>query len=97
MSCKKWFAGESFVKSLSIAARFDDEIGVSFVFPLLIVKNVNDPLAGGWLMNRIYVKDKNFRDSSWNILYSPSASRWVDWYFAAGYETRPSGRRTAGS
>ncbi len=92
---KQWFAGEAFVKSLSIAARFDDEVGISFVFPLLIVKNVNDPLAGGWLMNRVYLKDKNFRDSSWNILYSPSASRWVDGYFSAGFETdhRDDGRR----
>jgi len=83
---KRWFEGENFVKSLSIAARFDNQVGISFVFPLLIVKNVNEPLAGGWLTNRIYLKDEKFRDAAWNILFSPSASRLVDGYFAAGVE-----------
>lgn len=82
----RWFESESFVKSLSVAARFDNEVGISFAFPLLIVKNVNEPFAGGWLMNRVYLKDEKFRDAAWNILYSPSASRRVDGYLAAGVE-----------
>jgi len=34
----------------------------------------------------MYFKDKNLRDFAWNIVYTPSASRWVDGYFAIGAE-----------
>ena len=44
------------------------------------------PLVGGWLVNRIYLQDKNWRDFGYNILYTPSASRFMDPYFAAGFE-----------
>ena len=81
-----WVGAESFVKSLSIALRADGNLGVSFVFPLFIVKNFEDPLAGGFLVNRIYLKDKKLRDFAWTFLYTTSASRWIDGYLAAGYE-----------
>lgn len=85
--------GEQFIKSVSIAARFDDEIGMSVVFPLFILKHFNDPVSGGWLLNRMYFKDKRLRDFSWQLLYSPSASRWFDQYLSAGAEwDRENGR-----
>ena len=80
------FDGENFAKSLSVAVRTDGDWGVSFVFPLLIFKNIQDPMGGGWIMNRLYFKDKKLRDVGWNILYSPSASRWIDGYAAFGVE-----------
>ena len=80
-----WIDAESFVKSLSIALYADGApVGVSFVFPLFIVKNFEDPMAGGFLVNRIILNDKNLRDFSWMLLYTPSASRWIDGYFSAG-------------
>jgi len=90
----RWLEEENFVKSLSIAYRYDGLSGISFVFPLLIVKNVEDPVGGGWLVNRIYLKDKKFRDFSWNILYTTSASRWIDGYFALGWEWDNNGTDT---
>ena len=78
---------ESFGKSLSISARMDGNLGVSFVFPLFIVKNFSDPVAGGWIMNRIYLKDKKLRDFGYNLLYTTSASRWIDGYFSVGFES----------
>lgn len=78
--------GREFVKSVTVAARFDNEIGISVVFPLFVVKHFNDPVSGGWIVNRMYFKDKNFRDFSWQLMYTPSASRWIDEYFSAGIE-----------
>jgi hypothetical protein len=77
---------DTFVKSLSIAYRADGSQGISFVFPLFIVKNFEDPLAGGFVVNRIYFQDKNLRDFGWNLLYTLSASRWMDPYISGGYE-----------
>ncbi len=83
----RWMDEENFVKSLSISLRVDNDVGISFIFPLFIVKNFNDPISGGWLVNRIYFKDQGLRDFGWNILFTPSASRWIDSYFSAGLET----------
>ena len=93
-SVLRWMDEERFINSLSIAYRYDglnhgsrDHTGgLSFIFPLLVVKNVSDPVAGGWFVNRMYFKDKKLRDFSWNLLYTTSASRWVDGYFAFGWE-----------
>lgn len=90
----RWMDEERFINSLSIAYRYDglnygsreSTGGLSFIFPLLVIKNVSDPIAGGWFINRIYLKDKRLRDLSWNLLYTTSASRWVDGYFAVGWE-----------
>jgi hypothetical protein len=90
----RWLDEENFVKSLSISYRYDGLSGVSFVFPLLVVKNVEDPIGGGWFLNRIYVKDHKLRDFSWNVLYAPSASRWIDGYFALGWEWDNDGEST---
>lgn len=81
-----WIKDESFIKSLSIAYRYDGDSGLSFSFPFFIVKGLEDPLAGGYIVHRMYFKDKNFRDFGWMLHYTPSASRWIDTYFGAGVE-----------
>ncbi len=93
-SVTRWMDEEHFINSLSFSYRYDglnhgsrDHTGgLSIMFPLLVVKNVSDPIAGGWFINRIYLKDKGLRDIAWNLVYTPSASRWVDGYFAIGRE-----------
>ncbi len=82
----EWWESDLFLKSISVNAMYDKDFGISFVFPLLIFKNVETPLIGGWTVNRIYLKDKKFRDFGYNILLTPSASRFMDPYFAAGIE-----------
>ena len=83
-----WWETGNFINSLAVAARVDnDQWGISFAFPLLIVKNVEAPLVGGWLVNRIYLQDRNWRDFGYNLLYTPSASRFLDPYFSLGVET----------
>jgi hypothetical protein len=85
-SFTRWAETDSFVKSLSIAWRADgDAFGWSFVFPLFIVKNYEDPLAGGYILHRVYYQGKN-NALGWMLHYTPSASRWIDSYFSAGIE-----------
>ena len=81
-----WVVEEDFMKSLAIAYRYDGDNGVVFNFPLFIVKNFEEPMSGGWIVNRLYFKDHNLRDIGYNLLYTTSASRWVDGYFAIGFE-----------
>jgi hypothetical protein len=81
-----WLDTDLVVKSLSIALLLDGDVGASFVFPLLVVKNFEVPAAGGFLVHRMYLKDNYLRDFGWQLMYVPSASRWVDTYFAAGAE-----------
>jgi hypothetical protein len=82
----QWLDDESWAKSWAVALRADGDLGVSVAFPLLIFKNVQDPLGGGWFVNRIYFKDKGLRDFGWMLHYTQSASRWVDGYVSAGWE-----------
>lgn len=83
---KDWFIGENFINSIGVSYRADETSGISLCFPLLIVKNVEAPLIGGWLVNRIYFEDKNLNDFGYNILYTPSASRFLDPYFSLGLQ-----------
>ncbi|RKZ18602.1 hypothetical protein DRQ50_03840 [bacterium] len=91
---EQWAETEDFLKSISFAFRYDGDPGVSFAFPLLVVKSVSDPIGGGWLVNRIYFKDHGLRDFSYNMLYTTSASRWIDAYFAFGWEWDDDGTHT---
>ncbi|MDX1393134.1 MAG: hypothetical protein R3195_02040 [Gemmatimonadota bacterium] len=81
-----WTYQGQIVKSLGVAFRADGDLGFSFVFPLFIVKNFEMQLGGGFLVHRMYLKDKQLRDFGWLIMYTPSASRWIDTYVAAGVE-----------
>ncbi len=81
-----WWSDELVLKSFAISFRADGDLGFSFVFPFFIVKNLEDPMAGGFLVHRMYLKDQGLRDFGWMLMYAPSASRWIDSYFAAGAE-----------
>ena len=52
------------------------------------------PVSSGWLVHRIYFKDHELRDFAWNLLYTSSASRWIDGYFAVGAEWDDDGEKT---
>ncbi|HZM16364.1 MAG TPA: hypothetical protein VFE28_10195 [Candidatus Krumholzibacteria bacterium] len=82
-----WITQESFVKSVNFAFRMDGRAGFSTTFPLFIFWHFSDPLTGGWIVNRLYFMDDGLRDFGWTLLYTPSASRWLDGYFSLGYES----------
>jgi hypothetical protein len=84
----EWVEAGSLKRSLSIALYADGDVGFSWVFPFFVVKNFNIPMSGGYLMHRMYLTGENLSDFGWMALYAPSASRWVDTYFAAGTEWR---------
>jgi hypothetical protein len=75
------------LKPMSLAYRYDGAPGLALAFPLLIFKNVHDPLTGGYVVNRLYFMDAKLRHWAWMLMYTPSASRWFDEYAAAGIET----------
>ena len=81
-----WWDAENFIHSVSVAYRLNVVSGIVFNFPLLVVKNVEAPVVGGWLVNRIYLQDHSLRDFGYNILYTPSASRFLDPYVSFGLE-----------
>lgn len=87
-----WFTSDNFINSLGVSYRADQASGISFCFPFLIIKNVGAPLIGGWLVNRIYLENKNFRDFGYNILYTPSASRFLDPYLSFGLQVNNIGK-----
>jgi len=74
------------IKSLSIAYRNDGAGGLVWSFPFLVVKHVEDPMTGGYILQRMYVRGPHLRDFGWTALYTPSASRWLDSYLSAGAE-----------
>jgi hypothetical protein len=82
----RYYQSQTALKSLSINARYDGDWGFSFVFPFFIVKHMMEPMTGGYLVQRMYLKDEGLRDFGWQIMYTPSASRWLDSYFAIGAE-----------
>ena len=80
------------LKSLSIALMYQgdptgaNDFGISFVFPGLVVKHIEEPMTGGYILHRIYFKDPGLRDFGWQLMYTPSASRWLDTSLGAGAE-----------
>jgi len=64
----------------------DGDLGVSVILPFFIFKTLEDPIAGGYICQRVYFKDESLRDIGWMLLYTPSASRWVDGYISGGVE-----------
>ena len=74
------------IKSLSIAYRNDGDGGLVWAFPFFVVKHLEDPMTGGYVLQRMYVRGPSLRDFGWTALYTPSASRWLDSYLSAGAE-----------
>jgi hypothetical protein len=81
-----WMDRESFAKSISAALYMDGDYGLSIAFPFFVVKNLEDPMAGGYFTHRMTFKDHKWRDFTWMVNYSASASRWMDTYLAGGVE-----------
>ncbi len=81
-----WLDRESFAKSISAALYMDGNYGLSVSFPFFVVKNLEDPMAGGFVTQRMTFSDKGLRDFTWMANYSSSASRWIDSYIAGGVE-----------
>ena len=76
-------------KSLSIALYADGgDLGVSWAFPFFIVRNLQVPMSGGYVLHRMYLTGDRLQDFGWMAMYANSASRWFDTYFAAGAERR---------
>jgi len=73
-------------RSLSIALYTDGRLAFSWVFPFFVFKNREFPITGGYVPHRMYAKGNNLRDFGWMGLHTPSASRWIDVYVAAGAE-----------
>jgi hypothetical protein len=86
---------ESFLGSWGYGYRYDGISSATVTFPLLLVRNFEVPFVGGWMVQRIYantgVISGDFKVWGHQFTYTPSASRWVDWYAGAGYEVRDVG------
>jgi hypothetical protein len=81
-----WASDESWVRSFGVALRMDGNLGVSVTFPLFIIKNFEEPLAGGYIVNRVYFTGDNLDEFGYTALYTPSASRWIDFYTGVGFQ-----------
>jgi hypothetical protein len=80
------------LRSLSIGVMYQgdptgaNDFGISFVFPALLIQHIEEPMTGGYIVHRMYFKDPGLRDFGWQLMYTPSASRWLDTYLGAGAE-----------
>jgi len=84
---------ESFLGSYGYGYRYDGKNSVFVALPLLLTRNFEAPYIGGWFVNRLYANfgllaGDGFQLWGHQITYTPSASRWMDPYFSAGYEVR---------
>jgi hypothetical protein len=83
-----WMSDESWVKSFSLALRIDGNLGISFMFPFFLFKNLEDPMGGGYILHRVYLTGDNLNEWGYTAIYTPSASRWIDFYTGLGFENR---------
>ena len=86
-----WMDAGALKRSFSVSAYTDGRWGFSWSFPFFVVKNLQIPMSGGYVLHRMYLKGTNLRDFGWTAMYANSASRWVDSYMAAGVEWRDVG------
>jgi hypothetical protein len=81
-----WVDADAAVKSLAISLFNDGDWGVAWAFPFFVVKNFELSISGGFVVWRMYLKGPHLEDFGWMAMYTPSASRWIDTYLAAGAE-----------
>jgi len=84
---EQFFAEGLKLRPYSVSMRYDGDTGISVAFPFFFVKNLNEPLSGGYIVHRVYAQGDNLHNWGWLFMYTPSASRWFDQYFAGGMET----------
>ena len=82
----KWVEDGQTLRSISLSLYTDGDLGAAVAFPFLLVANLEVPVAGGFLLHRMYLKDDGLQDFGWMALYTPSASRWFDSYLSVGAE-----------
>ncbi len=92
----QWRKEDYAFRSLSVAYRWDDSDGLTLIAPLLLFKTVEAPMTGGWLVNKFSfgLGETSISDTSFvfekaighQILYTSSASKWLDTYVALGYD-----------
>ena len=92
---KQWMKQEKPFRPISFAYRWDESHGISIAFPLLLFKNVEAPITGGWLYNKVSagIWNSDITENALDlnklvehqILYSTSASRWAEPYIGLGY------------
>jgi hypothetical protein len=80
-------------KPITIAYRWDSGRGLALYTPLLLFKNVSAPMTGGWIINKFYSERVDlFKGAEGStvfghmIMYTSSASRWLDTFVGLGYE-----------
>ncbi|MEO5684522.1 MAG: hypothetical protein ABIQ88_17910 [Chitinophagaceae bacterium] len=82
---------------ITLAYRQEENGGLTYIAPLLIVKNVAAPMTGGWFINKFYAGSGDYSVEKNNshgdktvfghlVMHMSSASRWVDPYVGFGYE-----------
>lgn len=81
-----WNRDGTALGSFALSAFYDGDLGLAWAFPFFIVKNWEVSLSGGFVVHRMYINDKGFRDFGWQLMYTNSASRWFDGYFGMGVE-----------
>ena len=88
----QWSSENKLHRKIGVAYRFDEDNGLSATFPLLIFRNVEAPMTGGWFYHKIYfgngdsAPDQINRTFGHQIQHTNSASRWLDTYVGGGYE-----------
>ena len=91
-SILQWSKENKLYKKIGISYRFDEDQGISLALPLLLFKNVEAPLTGGWFYHKVYFgqgdtyQEELGRTFGHQIQHTTSASRWLDTYIGAGYE-----------
>ena len=91
-SILQWSKESKLHKKIGVAYRFDEDNSLSFTLPLLLLKNVEAPMTGGWFYHKIYFGNGDSfngrinRSFGHQIQHTSSASRWLDTYVGAGYE-----------
>ena len=81
---------DAFRRSYGLGYRYDGYSKIYVTFPLLVIRNVEAPVIGGWFAwtvdTNVRTLGGEFRRLSQRLMYTPSASRWLDSYVAVGYE-----------
>lgn len=84
-----------FKYSYAFSYRYDQKSFFTITFPLLLIKNIEPYILEGWLVHRLSFYQWPFRwpfynayipNIQYSLLYTPSASRFLDPYISGGLE-----------
>ena len=81
---------DAFTRSYGLGYRYDGFSKIYLTFPFLIIRNLEAPVIGGWFAWTVDANlgtlNGDFQRFGQRLMYTPSASRWLDTYGAIGYE-----------